>query len=109
VSAAKSWLALVDAAKYLESWQAAAPLFQNGVSADDWASAAAKVRAPLGKLLSRQLRTAVYQTAVPGAPEGKYVIIQFDSAFEMKARATETITPMQGADGSWKVAGYFIK
>src|SRR6187431_699464 len=53
LSAADSWLSLLDAAEYLESWQAAAPLFENAVSADDWASAAANARATLGKVLSR--------------------------------------------------------
>jgi hypothetical protein len=108
-TAAESWLALVDAAKYRESWQAAAPLLQSAISAEDWSSAAGKARAPFGKLLSRQVRSAVYRTALPGAPQGKFVIIQFDSAFEQKASAVETVTPMQGEDGSWKVSGYFIK
>ena len=108
-TAAKSWLALVDAAKYRESWQAAATLLQSAISAEDWSSAASKARAPFGKLLSRQVRSAVYRSAVPGAPQGKFVIIQFDSAFEQKPSAVETVTPMQGEDGNWKVSGYFIK
>ena len=108
-TAAESWLALVDAAKYRESWQAAAPLLQSAISAEDWSRAASKARAPFGKLRSRQVRSAIYRTAVPGAPQGKFVIIQFDSAFELNARATETVTPMQSEDGSWKVSGYFIK
>ncbi len=108
-TAAESWVALVDAAKYRESWQAAAKPLQEAVSADDWSTAATKARAPLGKLLSRELRSAVYRTTVPGAPPGKYVILQFDAVFENKAHAVETITPMQTADGSWKVSGYFVK
>jgi len=46
---------------------------------------------------------------VPGAPDGKYVIIQFETSFENKASAVETVTPMQDADGVWRVAGYFVK
>lgn len=106
---AKSWLALVDAAKYEESWQSSAPLLQKAISEQDWSVAATHVRAPLGKVLSRQLRSAAYRTEVPGAPPGKYVILQYDTAFERKPSATETVTPTQSEDGSWKVSGYFIK
>ena len=106
---AQSWLALVDAAKYDESWQSSAPLLQKAISEQDWVATASHVREPLGKVLSRQIRSAVYRTAVPGAPAGKYVIIQFDTNFEHKASATETVTPAEDEDGSWKVSGYFIK
>ena len=37
------------------------------------------------------------------------MIIQFATSFEHKKEAVETITPMLDADGSWRVAGYFIK
>jgi hypothetical protein len=109
VSAAESWLALVDAAKYAESWDAAATPFKAAVKQSDWAAMAAPVREPLGQLVARRLRSAEYKTSVPGAPEGKYVIIVFDTDFEKKPQAVETVTPMQDADGSWKVSGYFIK
>ncbi|HEX3698552.1 MAG TPA: DUF4019 domain-containing protein [Polyangia bacterium] len=34
-------------------------------------------------------------TTLPGAPDGKYVVIQFATSFERKKEAVETITPMQ--------------
>jgi len=46
---------------------------------------------------------------MPGAPDGKYVIIQYDTVFENKASAVETVTPMVDPDGSWRVSGYFIR
>jgi len=107
--AAQSWLALVDAEKYADSWTAAASGFQKAVSTADWTRAVAGVRQPLGKLVSRQLRLAEYKTSLPGVPDGKYVVIQFDTAFEHKPQAVETVTPTQEPDGAWKVSGYFIK
>jgi len=109
VAAAQSWLALVDAAKYDESWRAAAAQFQRGVSEDQWPTLASKALTPLGKLRTRHLHSTTYQTSLPGAPDGKYVVIRFDASFENKARALETVTPSQGQDGAWKVAGYFVK
>jgi hypothetical protein len=35
-------------------------------------------------------------------------VIRFDSVFERRRGATETITPVLGPDGRWRVAAYFI-
>ena len=37
------------------------------------------------------------------------MIIQYDTTFEHKKAAVETVTPMQEENGTWKVTGYFIK
>jgi hypothetical protein len=66
-------------------------------------------RSPLGAMKSRELDSQKYQTSAPGAPDGKYVIIQFKTSFENKASAVETITPMQDKDGKWRVSVFFIK
>jgi hypothetical protein len=106
---AEAWLVLVDQQKYGESWDAAARLFQDTVARDMWKDALGAVRGPLGKIVSRRVKSAESRTSLPGAPDGKYVIIQYDTTFENKKNSVETITPMQEADGSWKVTGYFIK
>ena len=55
------------------------------------------------------MQSTQYTTTAPGAPDGEYVIIQFESAFEHKASAIETVTPMRDKDGQWRVSGYFLK
>ena len=67
------------------------------------------VRTPLGSLISRQVKTQTYKTELPGAPDGEYVVIQFDTSFENKRSAIETVTPMRDKDGAWRVSGYFIR
>jgi hypothetical protein len=109
VGAAESWLALTDAGKYAESHKAAASLFQGAVTPDAWASAMTASRKPLGALVSREVLTSSYATALPGAPDGEYVVIQFQTSFANKASAVETVTPMVDKDGKWHVSGYFIK
>ena len=54
-----------------------------------------------GKVLQRNVKTKVYKTSVPGAPDGEYVVIQFQTKFEHKASAIETVTPSKEKDGSW--------
>ena len=108
-TAAESWLKLVDAGNYEASWDQAAKLFKGGVTKEQWKQAAAGVRTPLGKVVSRKLKAREYTEKLPGAPDGKYVVIQFDTVFEKKAAAVETVTPMVDPDGVWRVSGYFIR
>jgi len=97
---------LVDSSKYTESWQEAAPIFKAAVTQEQWQRALGASRDPLGKLLSRKLKSARYTKTLPGAPDGEYAVIQYDSSFEHKRSAVETVTPMLDRDGKWKVSGY---
>lgn len=109
VAIAESWVALVDGGKYGESWKEAAEYFRNAVKQEQWEQAAQAARQPLGKLVSRKVKTTAYKTALPGAPDGEYVVIEFETVFEHKKTAIETVTPMMDKDGKWRVSGYFIK
>ncbi|MGB5985315.1 MAG: DUF4019 domain-containing protein [Desulfobacterales bacterium] len=109
LSAALAWLDRVDQGSYAESWQAAAEYFKTAVNKDQWVESLKAGRAPLGKLVSRAVGAKSYQTALPGAPDGEYVVIQFKTAFENKKAALETVTPMREANGTWRVSGYYIK
>jgi opacity protein-like surface antigen len=108
-ASAKAWLALVDAASYAESWDQAAAFFKSAVAKPDWEKAVRGARAPLGAIKSRQVKSATFTRTLPGAPDGEYVVILFDTQFAGKAAAVETVTPMREADGSWKVAGYYVR
>ena len=100
---------LVDAGDYEESWREAAALFRGAVSEEDWKKAIVGARQPLGKRLSRKVKSRTFQESLPGAPDGKYVVLEFDTSFENKKTAVETVTPMQDPDGAFRVSGYFIK
>jgi hypothetical protein len=106
---AGAWLQLVDAGEYEKSWNEAADYFKGAVSKEDWEKSLEAGRKPLGKLLSRTVTSAKYATSLPGAPDGEYVVIQYETSFENKQSAVETVTPMKDADGAWRVSGYYIK
>lgn len=108
-SRAEAWLALVDQGKYLESWDEAAPLFKGAITRERWAEAARAARGPLGRLVSRKLSSARYAESLPGAPDGKYVVIQYATRFDNKRSAVETVTPMLDPDGVWRVSGHYVK
>ncbi len=107
--AAQTWLMLADAQDGAKTWQGAASYFQAAVTQENWQRSLTAVRAPLGAVKTRTLKTATFTRSLPGAPDGEYVVIQYATVFEKKASAIETITPMKEKDGSWKVSGYFIK
>ena len=106
---AEQWLSLIDAGKFAESWKTAAEYFQATVSQDQWQRLLDAVRKPLGALVSRQLKSAKYTKSLPGAPDGGYVVLQFETTFANKKDAVETVTPMLDKDGRWRVSGYYIK
>jgi len=109
VSAAERWMKPVDAGNYAGAWTRAAAMLRDAISQDAFAQALGAARAPLGKVVSRKLKSKTFATELPGAPDGKYVVIQFTTRFANKKNATETITPMLEADGKWRVSGYYIK
>ena len=109
VTASEEWLTMVDDGKYVESWKEAAEYFKNAVKQEQWVQSLQSVRNPLGKLIFRKVKSKTYMTSLPGAPDGEYVVIQFESSFENKKTAIETVTPMMDKDAKWKVSGYYIK
>ena len=108
-AAALAWLALADAGDYPRSWDEAADFVHSSISKPNWIHAVGSARQPLGSLISRKVKTATFTRSLPGVPDGEYVVIKFDTQFEHKGSAIETVTPLLDKDGSWKVAGYFIK
>jgi predicted SnoaL-like aldol condensation-catalyzing enzyme len=109
VSAAKAWLTLVDEGKYSESWDETSQYFKNAVPREHWNDSLKSVRSPLGEVISRNLKSKKYSKTLPGAPDGEYVVIQYETSFKNKQHAIETVTPMLDKDGKWRVSGYYIK
>ena len=107
--AALAWLALIDDGEYGESWEQAAFLFKSRISRDRWVDAVRSTQTSFGKVRSRSFSRATYETELPGAPDGKYVVIRCRVAFDHKENAVETVTLMLEQDGIWLVSGYFIR
>ncbi len=107
-AAANAWLAIVDGGAYGTSWDQGAALFRKSVTRENWEKAMVAVRAPLGGAGPRKVRSVTYARILPNAPEGEYVVIQYDTLFENRP-SVETVTPMRDTDGTWKVSGYFIR
>ncbi len=107
-AAAEQWLKIIDAGSYGQSWEEMATLAKSAVTRDQWIKDAAPLKL-FGSVQSRKLLSAKYTTSLPGAPDGQYVTLQFQTAFANKKQALETVTPMKDKDGRWRVSGYFVK
>ena len=109
VTATGAWLSLVDEDNYTESWNQAVGLFKTAVTKEQWQNTVKAVRVPLGKVMVRKLKSKQYTKTLPGAPDGEYVVIQYETMFEKKQSAIEMVTPLLDKDGKWRVSGYYIK
>jgi hypothetical protein len=109
VQISDKWLDLIDSGDYAASWKAAAAVFQAAVTEEKWVSTMKAVREPLGKVRVRKLQSATYTTLLPGVAEGEYVVILYETSFEHKETAQETVIVSREKDKVWRVAGYYIK
>jgi hypothetical protein len=107
-AAAIAWITLVDEGKYAESYDQGSGLMQKAMPQEQWVKTLEGIRPAFGKAVKREVRSSQYATSLPGAPDGEYVVMVFNTEFEKKKDAQETCTAMKEGD-AWKVSGYFIK
>ena len=107
--ASLAFLALVDAGEYGAGWDAAASIMQDAAPKDQFEQMLGAALGPFGAVKSRTFASAAFETSLDGAPDGEYVVLTYDTVFENKAQAVETITPTMDWDGAWKVSGYYVK
>ena len=107
--ASTKFLALVDEREYDKSYATASSVLRQEVSQEDWVAHVSNSRAPLGKLNQRTESLSEFHESLPDAPPGGYVIFTYDSSFENIKYATEIVAVAKGADGMWRVVGYYFE
>ena len=109
IRAAEAWLAGIDAADAATTWAEAGSLFRDAVTPEDWRASLERAQKHLGRPVRRTLASAEERQELPGAPDGHYVVLRYDTEFEHKRNGTETVVPMRDEDGAWRVSGYFVR
>lgn len=102
-TAARSWLALVDASRWEESWAATGRSFRTLNTSQVWAAASQKARVPLGAMRSR---TLISQDDVPAPPRG-YWVVKFRTDFANRQGVVETVS-LDQEEGGWRVVGIYL-
>ncbi|MDE3260422.1 MAG: DUF4019 domain-containing protein [Acidobacteriota bacterium] len=101
--AVDDWLSLIDAGSYAEAYDTASDILKEQVTRDEFVSTYEEGRPLLGTVRSRVFRSATPATTLPGAPDGDYVVFEFDADYEQKENAVERVTTALEA-GTWRVA-----
>ena len=109
IEASTKWLALLDAGKTGAAWDASSPYLKSVVTRKKWIDGITDARKPFGKFVKRTPTKFARSHSMPGAPEGDYSIIEFDTEFANGKRASEQVIWMLGEREVWSVSGYFIR
>jgi len=108
IERAEAFLARIDAGDWEGSWELTGTPIRSEISPREWQEQVAPVRAPLGRVLSREVATIERASSLPGAAEGDYQVMQFRTRFENEeGHSVETIVMKMGPQG-WEISGYFI-
>jgi hypothetical protein len=105
---ALGFLGYLDQGRYADSYAYTGMLIRAQVDRESFTSQIQKARAGTGALMGRYLMDVSYTTSVPGAPEGQYVVLHYQSSFANRQETIETLT-LAFAKGYWRVSGYYIK
>ena len=107
-AAIQAWLGIVDNGQYSESWDNAAFYLKSTTGKKAFEKSIEALRTPLGKVVSREIKSNTYARNLSGFPDGAYVIIQYDTEFKNKKTSVETVTTMREEDGAWRVCAYTV-
>jgi hypothetical protein len=108
LKASLDWVAIMDAGQYAEGWMSASAYLKGAVPRSKWLRGMKEVRIPKGPVESREVKSVKYTTRLPNAPDGEYVIVEFETSFENSKLNKEIVAQMKERDGNWRVAGYHI-
>ncbi|HTV54862.1 MAG TPA: DUF4019 domain-containing protein [Terriglobia bacterium] len=104
--AANSWLALVDAGKYGQSWSGVSRYLKNKITKAQWVAELKQVRAPLGQVKSRKFAHVQLRNDLRGMPAGQYAAVQYITSFGKTTPAPEVVAMVLEND-QWRVVAYF--
>ncbi len=102
------WLSFADRGDYSKSWERTAEIFRAMVTKAEWETKLNTFRKPLGKVSERKVKSKQFTTTLTNAPQGEYVVLEYETVFAHQKTLTETVTCIREKDGKWKVAGYYI-
>lgn len=102
-AAARSWLRLVDASDWENSYAEAGKAFRDPNTVAGWKAASEQARVPLGAIIARE---AIAFEHINAPPRG-YQLVKFKSDFAERKGVIELVTLEREGD-TWRVVGYFL-
>ncbi len=105
---ATNYLELLDQHRLQDAWHSMAPLFKSFNDQQQWQQRIGAIRQAYGATISRKISRSSYRDSFRNAPDGSYVIVQFDSSFQHKAKGVETVVLRCPAPKECAVIDYVI-
>lgn len=105
---ADHWVWLLDREMYAGGWEDASARFRETVPKQTWLKDIEKLRGGLGKANARTMKSCRVTAGSGGAAGGERVTVQFETTFERKEKAVETVVVVRDPDGTWRVDGYSL-
>jgi hypothetical protein len=109
IAASEKWLKLLDDGHLAVAWDNAAPILKTSVTRNQWVDGIGAARKPFGKVKSRSADRFARAHQMPGAPDGDYALIAFQTRFANGKKAEEQVIWQLGDDDTWHVSGYYIR
>ena len=103
--AANAWIALIDAGKYIESYEAGCAEFHQKVEQSKWVLVLKAFRPAYGKVVSRRETSHVIQENGINGLDGECVVITYDTSFSRLPDGFEQVI-LKLENGKWRGAAY---
>jgi hypothetical protein len=105
---ARAWLVPIDNRDPDAAWESSSELMRSTVPKSDWEKALRPIAA-FGTVNRRTPTSVTFSVKLPGAPDGQYVVINYDTAFTGKEKTVESVILRREADGLWRGVGYRVQ
>jgi hypothetical protein len=105
LTVSKTWVALIDAGQYDDSYASSSGEMRDKVPQDRWTAVLKAIRGSWGAMVSRRQLSHVYKANGFEGSEGEFLVITYDTSFQRLPAATELVV-LRWEDGHWRGAGY---
>jgi hypothetical protein len=105
---ALTWLAMIDAGNYDDSWSHASVLLRQQQMPDRWRARLGRVRDALGVISIRSEAGVSFSKSLPGFPDGSYATVRFQSSFLKQRDVSESVS-LRFEDGHWRPVSYSLR
>jgi len=108
INSARHWIALIDSGRYEQSWQIASAAFKADVTQRQWRIGLEQIRAPYGRVKSRNIKATKPLEDRAGGARQKKLVVEFTTFFENQFAASEFVTVLLENDAIWRVSAYYL-
>lgn len=105
LAVSKTWMALIDAGQYDDSYAFGCDAMHDKVPQDRWGQVLKALRTPWGPVVSRKQISHIYKPNGYEGSGGEFMVITYDTTFQKLGLATEVVV-LKWEGGKWRGAGY---